>query len=70
MVPRHPYRVSQRLCAAWSFKAFSGPGVELDTYYELVALKDIAGKGAVLDGSVITSARVNYNQMTAAAEVR
>ncbi len=54
---------------AWSFKAFSGPGVELDTYYELVALKDIAGKGAVLDGSVITSARVNYNQMTAAAEV-
>jgi SecD/SecF fusion protein len=54
---------------AWSFKAFSGPGVELDTYYELVALKNIAGKGAVLDGSVITSARVNYNQMTAAAEV-
>ncbi|NMB37092.1 MAG: protein translocase subunit SecDF [Bacteroidales bacterium] len=54
---------------AWSFKAFSGPGVDPDTYYELVALKDIAGKGAVLDGSVITSARVNYNQMTAAAEV-
>ncbi|NLX40608.1 MAG: protein translocase subunit SecDF [Bacteroidales bacterium] len=54
---------------AWSFKAFSGPGVELDTYYELIALKNIAGKGAVLDGSVITSARVNYNQMTAAAEV-
>jgi SecD/SecF fusion protein len=54
---------------AWGFKAFSGPGVEPDTFFELVALKDIAGKGAVLDGSVITSARVNYNQMTAAAEV-
>ncbi|HQP79490.1 MAG TPA: protein translocase subunit SecDF [Bacteroidales bacterium] len=54
---------------AWSFKAFSAPEVELDTFFELVALKDIAGKGAVLDGSVITSARVNYNQMTAAAEV-
>ncbi|MBP6947656.1 MAG: protein translocase subunit SecDF [Bacteroidales bacterium] len=54
---------------AWSFKAFSAPEVEPDTFFELVALKDIAGKGAVLDGSVITSARVNYNQMTAAAEV-
>lgn len=54
---------------AWGFKAFSGTGVEPDTFFELVALKDIAGKGAVLDGSVITSARVNYNQMTAAAEV-
>jgi SecD/SecF fusion protein len=54
---------------AWSFKAFSASGIEPDTYFELVALKDIAGKGAVLDGSVITSARVNYNQMTAAAEV-
>jgi len=54
---------------AWSFKAFSATGIEPDTYFELVALKDIAGKGAVLDGSVITSARVNYNQMTAAAEV-
>lgn len=54
---------------AWSFKAFSGQGVTPDTYYELVALKSIAGKGAVLDGGVITSARVNYNQMNSAAEV-
>lgn len=54
---------------AWGFKAFSGEGVQPDTYFELVALKSVAGKGAVLDGGVITSARVNYNQMTAAAEV-
>ena len=30
---------------AWGFKAFSGPGVEPDTFFELVALKNIAGKG-------------------------
>jgi len=54
---------------AWSFKAFNGSGVEPDTYFELVALKSIAGKGAVLDGGVITSARVNYNQMSGNAEV-
>jgi len=54
---------------AWSFKAFTGAGVAPDTYFELVALKSVAGKGAVLDGSVITSARVNYNQMSGAAEV-
>ena len=38
-------------------------------YYELVALKSAAGKGAVLDGGVITSARVNYSQISGAAEV-
>ena len=54
---------------AWSFKAWSGEGVTPDTYFELVALKNVAGKGAVLDGSVITSARVNYNNYTSAAEV-
>ncbi|MBQ0025418.1 MAG: protein translocase subunit SecDF [Bacteroidales bacterium] len=54
---------------AWSFKAFNGNGVTPDTYFELVALKSIAGKGAVLDGGVITSARVNYNQINSAAEV-
>ena len=54
---------------AWSFKAFSSEGVTPDTYFELVALKNVAGKGAVLDGSVITSARVNYNNYTSAAEV-
>lgn len=54
---------------AWSFKAFGGEGVTPDTYFELVALKNVAGKGAVLDGSVITSARVNYNNYTSAAEV-
>ena len=40
-----------------------------DQYYELVALKSAAGKGAVLDGGVITSARVNYSQISGAAEV-
>ncbi len=40
-----------------------------DQYYELVALKSNAGKGAVLDGGVITSARVNYSQISGAAEV-
>jgi len=54
---------------AWSFKAFGGEGVTPDTYFELVALKNVAGKGAVLDGTVITSARVNYNNYTSAAEV-
>ncbi|MBR3745226.1 MAG: protein translocase subunit SecDF [Bacteroidales bacterium] len=38
-------------------------------YFELVALKSAAGKGAVLDGGVITSARVNYSQISGAAEV-
>ena len=54
---------------AWSFKPFTGEGVQPDTYFELVALKSVAGKGAVLDGGVITSARVNYNQISGAAEV-
>ena len=40
-----------------------------DQYFELVALKSAAGKGAVLDGGVITSARVNYSQISGAAEV-
>ena len=40
-----------------------------DQYFELVALKSAAGKGPVLDGGVITSARVNYSQITGAAEV-
>ena len=53
---------------AWSFKASSYANVP-DTYFELVALKSVAGKGAVLDGGVITSARVNYNQINSAAEV-
>ncbi|MBQ9583127.1 MAG: protein translocase subunit SecDF [Bacteroidales bacterium] len=38
-------------------------------FFELVALKSAAGKGAVLDGGVITSARVNYSQISGAAEV-
>ncbi|MBQ6437040.1 MAG: protein translocase subunit SecDF [Bacteroidales bacterium] len=54
---------------AWSFKAFNGENVQPDTYFELIALKSVAGKGAVLDGGVITSARVNYNQISGAAEV-
>ena len=53
---------------AWSFKS-SGYASTPDTYFELVALKSVAGKGAVLDGGVITSARVNYNQINSAAEV-
>ena len=53
---------------AWTFKASSYAAVP-DTYYELVALKSIAGKGPVLDGGVITSAHVNYSQITGAAEV-
>ena len=55
--------------AAWSFKPYTAEGVQPDTYYELIALKSVAGKGAVLDGGVITSARVNYNQISGAAEV-
>ncbi|MCF0178239.1 MAG: protein translocase subunit SecDF [Bacteroidales bacterium] len=53
--------------AAWSFKpsSYAANG----QYFELVALKSTAGKGAVLDGGVITSARVNYNQMSGSAEV-
>ena len=54
---------------AWSFKAFNGGGVQPDTYFELIALKSVAGKGAALDGSVVTSARVNFDQITNAAEV-
>ncbi len=38
-------------------------------YFELIALKSAAGKGPVLDGGVITSARVNYSQISGAAEV-
>ncbi len=52
---------------AWTFKPSSYTGLP-DTY-ELVALKSVAGKGAVLDGGVITSAHVNYNQINGAAEV-
>ncbi|MCQ2138691.1 MAG: protein translocase subunit SecDF [Bacteroidales bacterium] len=54
---------------AWSFKAANFDGIQPDTYFELVALKGVAGKGAVLDGDVITSARVNFNQINGAAEV-
>ena len=53
---------------AWSFKASSYTSVP-DTYFELVALKNVAGKGPVLDGGVITSAHVNYNNISGAAEV-
>jgi len=56
------------LVLAWSFKP-SAYAKQADTYYELIALKGVAGKGAVLDGDVITSARVNYNQINGAAEV-
>jgi len=56
------------LVLAWSFKP-SAYAKQADTYFELVALKSVAGKGAVLDGDVITSARVNYNQINGAAEV-
>jgi SecD/SecF fusion protein len=52
---------------AWSFKP--SDYATSPVYYELVALKSTAGKGAVLDGSVITSARVNYNQISGNAEV-
>ncbi len=55
---------------AWSFKAFDGDGVQPDTYFELVALKSHVGKGPALDGKYISSANVNYNQMTGAPEVR
>ncbi|MCF0173480.1 MAG: protein translocase subunit SecDF, partial [Bacteroidales bacterium] len=52
---------------AWSFKPSSYvPGEQT---FELVALKSNAGKGAVLDGGVVTSARVNYNQISGNAEV-
>ena len=54
---------------AWTFKPSNFSGLQPDTYFELVALKNVAGKGAVLDGGVITSARVNYNQMSGNAEV-
>ncbi|MBR5671095.1 MAG: protein translocase subunit SecDF [Bacteroidales bacterium] len=52
---------------AWSFKP--SEYASQPVYYELVALKSTAGKGAVLDGGVITSARVNYNQISGDAEV-
>ena len=55
---------------AWSFKPNNRyEGLQADMYYELIALKSAAGKGAVLDGGVITSARVNYNQINGSAEV-
>ena len=54
---------------AWSFKAFSYGDVTPDTYFELVALKNHVGKGPALEGKYITSAQVNYNQMSGAAEV-
>ncbi len=54
---------------AWSFKAYNEGGIQPDTYYELVALKSHVGKGPALDGKYITSASVNYNQMTGAPEV-
>ena len=52
---------------AWSFKP--SDYAQNPVYFELVALKSTAGKGAVLDGGVITSARVNYNQISGNAEV-
>ena len=54
---------------AWGFKAFEDGGVQPDTYYELIALKSHVGKGPALDGKYISSANVNYNQMTGAPEV-
>ncbi|MBR5019875.1 MAG: protein translocase subunit SecD, partial [Bacteroidales bacterium] len=54
---------------AWSFKAFDGEGVNPDTFFELIALKSHVGKGPALDGKYISSANVNYNQMTGAPEV-
>ena len=54
---------------AWSFKAYNQGGVQPDTYYELIALKSHVGKGPALDGKYISSASVNYNQMTGAPEV-
>ena len=54
---------------AWSFKAFEGENVTPDTYFELIALKSHVGKGPALDGKYISSANVNYNQMTGAPEV-
>ena len=54
---------------AWSFKAFEAETVAPDTYFELVALKSHVGKGPALDGKYISSANVNYNQMTGAPEV-
>ncbi len=53
---------------AWSFKAFESESMP-DTYFELIALKSHAGKGPALDGKYISSASVNYNQMTGAPEV-
>ena len=53
---------------AWSFKAFESETMP-DTYFELIALKSHAGKGPALDGKYISSASVNYNQMTGAPEV-
>ena len=52
---------------AWSFKP--SQYLEGGQFFELVALKSNAGKGAVLDGGVVTSARVNYNHISGAAEV-
>ncbi|MCR5709630.1 MAG: protein translocase subunit SecDF [Bacteroidales bacterium] len=54
---------------AWGFKAFSEGDVQPDTYFELVALKSHVGKGPALDGKYISSALVNYNQMTGSPEV-
>ena len=53
---------------AWSFKAFESETMP-DTYFELIALKSHVGKGPALDGKYISSANVNYNQMTGAPEV-
>jgi len=54
---------------AWSFKAYSEGDIQPDTYFELVGLKSHVGKGPALDGKYISSASVNYNQMTGAPEV-
>ena len=54
---------------AWSFKAYQEGDVIPDTYFELIALKSHVGKGPALDGKYISSANVNYNQMTGAPEV-
>ena len=54
---------------AWSFKAYNEGNIQPDTYFELVGLKSHVGKGPALDGKYISSANVNYNQMTGAPEV-
>ena len=56
------------LVTAWSFKPFESETMP-DTYFELIALKSHVGKGPALDGKYISSANVNYNQMTGAPEV-